>query len=76
MLIGGTNKELLETEDFMNIFLPIIQSDLNILANYHGENRRQKKLKNNAVLLLGSEDSVTKEKVLKAGINTLNILTS
>ncbi|MFE4896981.1 thioesterase II family protein [Peribacillus butanolivorans] len=61
--IGGTNKELLETEDFMNIFLPIIQSDLNILANYHGENRRQKKLNNKAVLLLGSEDSVTKESI-------------
>ncbi|MDV7765069.1 thioesterase II family protein [Peribacillus sp. CSMR9] len=59
--IGGTNKELLETEDFMTLFLPIIQSDLNVLANYHDENKRKKKVGNKAVLLLGSEDSVTKE---------------
>ncbi|MDW7614878.1 alpha/beta fold hydrolase [Peribacillus simplex] len=59
--IGGTNKELLETEDFMTLFLPIIQSDLNVLANYHDENKRKKRVGNKAVLLLGSEDSVTKE---------------
>ncbi|MBO0997903.1 thioesterase [Bacillus sp. SD075] len=61
--IGGTNKELLETEDFMNIFLPIIQSDLNVLANYHQEKKRKKKVRNKAVLLLGSDDTVTKESI-------------
>jgi surfactin synthase thioesterase subunit len=61
--IGGTNKELLETEDFMNIFLPIIQSDLNVLANYHREKKRGKKVGNKAVLLLGSNDTVTKESI-------------
>ncbi|MGG0411696.1 thioesterase II family protein [Peribacillus simplex] len=61
--IGGTNKELLETEDFMNIFLPIIQSDLKVLANYHHEKKRGKKVGNKAVLLLGSNDTVTKESI-------------
>ncbi|SIR94076.1 Surfactin synthase thioesterase subunit [Peribacillus simplex] len=61
--IGGTNKELLETEDFMNIFLPIIQSDLNVLANYHHEKKHNEKVGNKAVLLLGSDDTVTKESI-------------
>ncbi|MGN2273132.1 thioesterase II family protein [Priestia megaterium] len=58
--MGGTNEELMETDDFMNLFLPIIQSDLNMLLNYE-ETKRPKKLNSKAILLLGSEDSVSKE---------------
>jgi medium-chain acyl-[acyl-carrier-protein] hydrolase len=62
--MGGTNEKILEEEDFLDVFLPIIQEDLNILTNYHGISKHQEKLNCQAVLLLGSDDTVTMESIL------------
>jgi surfactin synthase thioesterase subunit len=58
--IGGTSEELL-TEDILQVFLPIMQADLTILANYCGGPKANQKLRSHTMLLVGSEDTVTKE---------------
>ncbi|MCF3941534.1 thioesterase II family protein [Oceanobacillus alkalisoli] len=62
--IGGINEEILETDDFMNVFLPIIKSDFDVLEGYHIKSFERKKLDSKAVLLLGSKDIVKKDSVV------------
>lgn len=48
----------------MNVFFPIIKSDLDIVESYYIKSLERKKLDSKAVLLLGSKDIVKKESVL------------
>ena len=55
--MGGTTESFLELDEVTEVFFPIIRADLKILENYHKYNHP--KLKTNATLFRGTEDSVT-----------------
>jgi medium-chain acyl-[acyl-carrier-protein] hydrolase len=70
--MGGVSEHFLELEEVTEVFFPIIRADLKLLEDYHRYNNL--KLRSNATLFRGLNDSVTRESMesWKSYVNEIN----
>ncbi|WP_291584171.1 thioesterase II family protein [Clostridium sp. UBA6640] len=61
--IGGTPEELLENEELLNLFIPIIRNDFKIIENYIYKEKSEK-IKCDVSILNGRQDDITLEEIL------------
>lgn len=61
--LGGTEKEIIENEELLELYLPILRNDFRILDQYVYKNKGFK-IRCNVSVLIGKEDRVDKEKLL------------
>jgi surfactin synthase thioesterase subunit len=63
MELGGTPEELMNNQELLQIFLPIIRSDFKILETYNYE-EREEKIQCDVSILNGKQDSINLEEIL------------
>lgn len=62
--MGGMKDEIIQNEDLMNIFIPILRNDFKIINNYHYVQRKNK-ISCSISVLNGKGDSFTREDILE-----------
>ena len=63
MELGGTPEELMNNQELLQIFIPIIRSDFKILETYNYK-EREEKLQCDVSILNGKQDSINLEELL------------
>lgn len=63
MELGGTPEELMNNQELLQIFIPIIRSDFKILETYNYK-EREEKLQCDVSILNGKQDSISLEEIL------------
>lgn len=61
--LGGTPEELVENEELLQLFIPILRSDFRILENYIYREKKDK-IQCDISILNGKEDDITLEEIL------------
>lgn len=61
--IGGTPEEVINNNEILEIFMPIIRNDFKILENYKYK-KRNKKIECNISILNGKQDDINLEEIL------------
>ena len=62
--LGGTPEELIESDELLQLFTPILRSDFKMLENYIYKDRKDK-IQCNISVLNGKEDDITLEEILE-----------
>ncbi|MCB2354681.1 thioesterase II family protein [Clostridium estertheticum] len=63
MELGGTTEALINNQEILQIFLPIIRSDFKIVENYNYK-KREEKIKCGVSILNGKQDSISLEEIV------------
>lgn len=72
--LGGTPKEILDNEDIINLYLPIIKADYKITETYEYK-KKNSLISSSCHILYGSEDDITLEELLEWENHTCDIPT-
>lgn len=73
--LGGTPRELIENEELLSIFLPILRGDYKIVEKYDYI-QREEKINTDITVFYGNEDDLTNERVNQWSKHTKKIFKS